>query len=126
MRHSITHITEILLGAVLTGLGLIYLISQYKALSDLADMLTEKITENSRIIPQYSNSNPDLVTEAELYSAIMGYRDYPVMIDGNLIPAEGQDYELYFSYIREGLYKKEYRFDEDRNIIMIKYSHTET
>lgn len=122
MRNSVINVIEMLIGSILIGLGLIYLMSQYKALSELTDTLTEKITKDDKIIRQYNNNALDQVTHAELCAAIMGYREYPIMVDDNLIPSDGQDYELYFSYVKTGLYKKEYLYDDNRNIIMLIFT----
>lgn len=126
MRNSVINIIETIIGAVLVGLGLIYLMSQYKVLSGLSNILTEKIIEDNKVFQQYNISDIDRVTHGEIYAAIMGYREYPIMVDNNLIPEDGQDYELYFSYIRNGLYQKQYQYDETRNIVMILYSYLGT
>ena len=122
MRNSVINVIEMLIGSILIGLGLIYLMSQYKALSGLTDILTGKIIEDDKIIRQYSKSALDRVTHAELCASIMGYREYPIMVDDNLIPTDRQDYELYFSYIKTGVYKKENLYDDNRNIIMLKFT----
>ena len=44
------------------------------------------------------------------------------MIDDNIIPLKGQDYELYFIY-KDCSYRKEYQYDAYRNIEMIVYTY---
>jgi len=113
---------EMLIGAVLFGLSLIYLMTHYKALSGLTNLLTEEAIKDNSAIQQYNSNALDQVNHAEIYAAIMGYREYPIMVDDNLIPVNGDEYELYFSYIKNGLYKKQYQYDANRNIEMIVYS----
>jgi len=123
MRNSVINVMEMLTGTIIFGLGLIYLAYQYEALSGLTERLTEKSTEDKNVIQQYNINTMGNVTHAEIYAAIMGYREYPIMVDNNIIPAAGSDYELYFSYIKKGLYKKQYKYDENRNIEIILYSY---
>ena len=44
-----------------------------------------KIIEDDKIIRQYKLGE-DKVKDLEVYGAIMGYREYPIMVDGKLIP----------------------------------------
>ncbi len=126
MRNTVTNVIELLIGGILIGLGLLYLSSQYKALSRLTEIISKDIIEDNKLYPQYSFTNTNQVTDGELYSAIMGPREYPIMVDENPIPANGHDYGLYFTYIKTGDYKKEYYYDESRNIIMVVYSYLNT
>lgn len=122
MQRSVTHIIEIIVGAILIGLGLLYLSSQYRVLSNLTDIVTLNITEDTKVIQQYDNANILHVSDKDVYTAIMGYRDYPIMVDDNVvIPLIGQDFDVYFSYIKEGRYIKDYSYNEDRNIVMILF-----
>lgn len=123
MQRSITHVIEIIIGAILIGLGLLYLSSQYRVLSNLMDIVTISITEDNKIHQQYDNTNILQVTDKDVYTAIMGYREYPIMVDDNVVLLKVQDYELYFSYIKEGNYRKDYRYDANRNIVMILFSY---
>lgn len=126
MRNSVTNVIELLIGAILIGLGLLYLTSQYKALSRLTDIITQETIEDSNVFQQYSDITIKQISNDEVYAAIMGYREYPIMVDDNLIPQNGQDYELYFSYIKNGIYIKKYQYDSNRNILMIVFSHLST
>ena len=126
MRSSVLNVIEVLIGAILTCLGLIYLMTQYKALSKMTDMLNEKIIEDHKIIQQYNPNTEEHATHSEIIAAIIGYREYPIMVNNNLIPVDGKDYDLYFSYIRNGLYKKGYKFDDNRKITMIIFTSIST
>lgn len=123
MRNSVTHAIELLIGAILIGLGLLYLMSQYRVLSRLSDVITQDIIEDSNVFQQHSNIYIQKISHEEIYAVIMGYRDYPIMIDKNVVPQNELDYELYFSYIKDGYYQKEYSYDENRNLIIIKFSY---
>lgn len=123
MRNTVTKVIELLIGATLIGLGLLYLTSQYRALSKLTEIITLEIIDDSNVVQQYSDINPELVTDSELYATIMGYREYPIMVNENLVPLHGQDYNLYFSYIKKGYYIKNYQYNANRDITMIIFSH---
>jgi len=126
MRNTVQNVIEMLTGAILIGLGLIYLAYQYKSISKLTDRLTQEITEDKNIIKQSNTVAIDKVTGEEICAAIMGYRDYPIMVDGYLIPIDGYDFEAYFSYIKDGIYKKQYNYNDNRKITMIIYTYTGT
>ncbi|NLJ95740.1 MAG: hypothetical protein GX321_01190 [Clostridiales bacterium] len=123
MQKNVTHIIEMLIGAILIGLGLLYLTWQQRALTRLMDAISLDIVQDSCVIQQYNNTNIMQVTDKDVYVAIIGYRQCPIMVDANVIPLYGQDYELYFSYIKKGNYKKDYSYDADRNIIMIHFTY---
>ncbi|NLL73642.1 MAG: hypothetical protein GX237_08965 [Clostridiales bacterium] len=123
MQKAFSHITEILIGTILIGLGFVYLTLQFRALSHLTDIITYKIIEDGNLFGQYNDIKLDYVTDKDLYAILMGYREYPIRIDSNLVPISGQDYQLYFSYIKEGNYIKDYKYDEDGHIIMIEFTY---
>lgn len=123
MHKNVTHIIEMLIGAILIGLGLLYLSSQYRTLSRLTDVMSQETIKDNNVLQQYNNTDILQVTDKDVYAAIIGYREYPMMVDANVIPLIGKDYGLYFSYVRNGNYKKDYRYDADRNIIMILFTY---
>lgn len=122
MRNAVTNIIELLIGAFLIGVSLLYLVLQYRALSNLTDIVTTSVLDESNVFQQFTSITMDQFTNEELYAAIMGYREYPIMVNENIIPIAGHDYEDYMSYIEDGIYKKEYRYDMERNIIMITFT----
>lgn len=123
MRDSVIHVVELILGALLIGLGLLYLVSQQRSLSELTDLVTEQIIEDKNIYQQFNLMDINQASDKEVYAAIMGYREYPIMVNGFVIPSEGYDYELYFSHIRKGTYRKEYQYETNRRIAMIIYTY---
>ncbi|CRZ33733.1 hypothetical protein DFR55_1229 [Herbinix hemicellulosilytica] len=122
MREAVSNIVEMITGSVIISLGLIYLIFQYNTISSLTENIIKNVTEDKKFFQQYNTVDINTVSEEEIYAAIMGYREYPIMVNGSLIPPDGQDYNVYFSNIKKGLYNKEYRYDDNRNITMIIYS----
>lgn len=123
MRSSAMNVIELLIGAILIGLGLIYLSSQYRSLFNLTDIISREIIEDSNLYQQYNDISINKISSDEVYAAIMGDREYPIMVDEFIIPQNGQSYQLYFTYIKNGAYLKEYRHDKNRNIIMIVFSY---
>lgn len=123
MGKTVTNIIEMILGAVLISLSLIYLISQYFALQSLIDIISQDIINDSGIYQQYSLVDMVQVSDEELCATIMGYREYPIMVDENLILANEYDYKKILEYVKAGQYTKEYNYDDDRKIIMIRYSY---
>lgn len=123
MKNTVTNTIELLVGALLMGLGLLYLASQYRVLSKLTDTIVNETIEDSNVYQQYNNIAMDQLTESEVYAAIMGYREYPIMVDENLVPLHGQDYNLYFSYVKKGYYIKNYQYDANRNITIVIFSY---
>ena len=81
MRNSVVHVIELLLGALLLGLGLLYLESQYRALSRLSDATTLSKIEDKHIFEQCGLTDINQVSDKEVYAAIAGYRQYPIMVD---------------------------------------------
>jgi hypothetical protein len=92
-------------------------------LTGLRDIISLQIIEDKKVYQQYYPATTMLISDEDLYASLMGYREYPIMIDDNIIPLKGQDYELYFTYIRTGSYRKEYQYDAYRNIEMIVYTY---
>lgn len=122
MRNSILNVIEMIIGVILFGLGLIFLISNQKALSKVTKKINIEIIEKENLIMQSNVVDTEIALHTEIIAAIMGYKDYPIMVDNNVIPSNGQDYEKYFSYVKNGYYEKTYKLDEERNIEMIIYT----
>jgi hypothetical protein len=112
-------------GAILLLFGLIYLVSQEKTLNRLIDIVNTSVVEREDIYQQSSDIDVDLIRSDVLYAILMGYREYPILIDGTRIEVDGSDYEYYFSLIRKGYYSKSYQLDIDYNILQVNYVYTE-
>lgn len=126
MRDSIIHVIELILGALLLGLGLLYLMSQYRVLNRLTDNIRLQTIGDRSVYQQYNLVNTMQISDEDVYATIMGYREYPIMVDDNIVPLNGHDYELYFTFIKDGYYKKEYRYEVGRHISMILYTYIGT
>jgi hypothetical protein len=123
MREVYVNIIEIILGAVLIGLGLLYLGAQSSTLQSLVDKISQDLINDRSIYKQYTRANIDQVSDGDLCAAIMGYREIPLMIDEYMIYVGDYDYKKIFTYIKTGHYKKEYIYDDSRTITMIRYSY---
>jgi hypothetical protein len=121
MNRSYTNVFEILVGSVLIGLGLLHLTSQYRSLLSLNERISLEIIDDKYLYQENNIPKMDRINSEELCATIMGYREYPIMIDDKLIKLDESDYETYLTYIKKGQYKKEYQYDESRHLIMILY-----
>lgn len=126
MRSGLVHIFEMMIGAILLAFGLYYLVSQVRTMNLMIDTVSNDVLENRDIYCQSNDMTIYEVSDEELNAVIMGYREYPIIIDGNLVHAEGTDYETYLSYISSSSYAKRYIYDSQRNIKQIVFSHRGT
>lgn len=124
MRHSITTLIEMVVGGILLGLGLLYLISQEKAVERLIEVANEQVLREEEISEQSFAIGTNLVSDDELYAILMGYREYPIVIDGSVIPTDGADYTDYFTLIHNGVYIKSYVYDVDHDIVQIIFTYS--
>lgn len=124
MRHTISNFTEMLLGAIIFGFGLLYLSSQEKTVDRLIDVANERVMEMGGLDQKHNGIDWDHVSTEELYAVVMGYREYPITIDENVIPPYGNDYEEYFELIRDGNYTKRYVYDTQRTLIRIEFMYS--
>jgi hypothetical protein len=123
MRYSVIHVIELILGALLIGIGLLYLVSQQRSLTRLTDIITLQTIGDDNVYQQYNLITGWQVSDEEVCATIMGYREYPIMVDDKMVPLNGYDYGLYFTYIRDGYYKKEYQYEVNRQIVIILYTY---
>ena len=126
MRNSMFHLVEMMVGGILFALALIYLTKQEKTLNGLVNVVNQNVLEPKEIYQQYKDNDASVVSSSELYAIVMGYREYPITINGYIVDANGENYEIYFSWIKKGSYQKNYDFDEDHEIIWVNYSYTGT
>lgn len=124
MQRITAEIYEIVTGAVLLGLGLLYLTYRSNLADRYVAAVENEILENGDLYQEYSTVDLNLISSNELYAIIMGNREFPVIIDGNIIETDGNDYETYFSYIKEGYYRKTYNYDEKHNIKQIVFTYS--
>lgn len=123
MRQSIIHIIEMILGAGILALGLFYLVFQNRSTDKLIDEVNKRVINEESLYLQSGTMNSNQISDDELIAMIIGYREYPIIIDSHLIAVDGIEYAEYLSYVRSGIYTKTYIFDADHNIIQVVYSY---
>lgn len=123
MHRATVKAYEMVIGAVIFGLGLLYLNSQSKAADRLVRLAKEELLKERDLYRQYSDIDINLVSCEELYAAVMGERTLSIAIDGMLIKPDSNDYEQYFSYIKAGRYRKSYGYDDNHNIMQVIYEY---
>ncbi len=121
-----TNLIETLLGAIILGLGLVYLAAQYQGTEKLSSIALEIELGNENLYQQYHKNSIRQISMEELYSVLIGFREYPISIDGTLIAPDDMDYTKYISLIKEGYYTKSYLYNDTRDIIMILYTYAGT
>lgn len=126
MRSGLIHIFEMMIGAILLAFGLYYLVSQVRTMNLMIDKVGNEVIENRDIYCQSNEITIYEVSDEELNAIIMGYREYPILIDGNLIKTEGTDYQTYSSYITASCYLKSYIYDSQHYIKQIVFNHKGT
>lgn len=108
-------------------LGLSYLKLQTETTNLFTEQIADQVADgNNNVYQQSSDVNRSIVSEEELYAMIMGYRDYPIIIDGKEISTEGDDVETYIAYLADGLYLKKYRYNSNHEIEKIIVTYTGT
>lgn len=122
MRISI-HFCEITVGALLFGIGLLYLTTHFQTLEKLTEAVKREILVEGDLYQQYTDVLLNQVSEEELYALVMGYREYPIVIEDTVIYPENMETEVYFPLIKDGLYKKEYVYDINHNITKIVFTY---
>lgn len=110
-------------GVILLAFGLLYLFGQERSLNRLIDTVNDKVVETKDIYQQDNDVKTNIVTDENLYAIVMGYREYPITIDGTEISKEGIDYDYYFTLIKSGSYQKSYDFDAVHNITKVNYTY---
>lgn len=123
MQRISTEMHDLITGAIIFSLGLLLLTFYSKSTERLIKAVEGQLLEQGYLYQQCSNTDINLISDDELYPVIMGSSEYPVVIDGNIIDVGGNDYELYFSFIKDGYYKKSYIYDGGHKIIQIVYSY---
>ena len=121
MRLPVIHLIEVITGGVLIILGLIYLSAQAQVTDRMTAVVYKTLMEDENIYQQELGRNIDLITDEQLISIMMGYREYAIMIDGVTIPADNHDPEAYLALIKAGNYTKSYQCDINNDIVTISY-----
>lgn len=123
MRNSYIHMMEMIFAVILFAFGLIYLHEQEKSLNHLINMVNDEVIETKDIYQQRNEIDLNVLSDENLYAIIMGYREYPIIINKTEISMDGTDYDYYFTLIKEGNYQRSYEYDAVHNIIKVIYTH---
>jgi hypothetical protein len=129
MRGAFLHLIELICGIILLAFGLIHLFGQEKALNRLIATVNNDIVRTEGIAAQGLDAvmmNANIISDEMLYAIVMGYREYPIIINGTEIATDGMEYEYYFTLIKAGSYQRSYVFDEMHNIRKVNYTYIGT
>ncbi len=126
MQSVIIRFFEMIIGALVLSVGLIYLLFQVKTMNQTTEFICDEVISNTDIYQQSNDISIHKVSDTELYAIIMGYREYPIIIEGHLIDPDGTDYETYISYIRDDYYWKSYEYDTEHLIRQIVFTNIGT
>lgn len=119
-----TNVLEIVMGAILLGLGLLYLMSQYSAEMKLIHIAMSNELETTDVYQQVNDTDSNFVSGSELLTVLIGYRDYPVVVDGKTVNPEDVNYEEYISLVKDGYYSKSYEYNTSHEICKVIYTHS--
>ncbi len=123
MRNTVIHALEMIFGAILLVSGLFYLMQREKSLDILIDAISEKIIGTDNLRQEYNATDLSRISDEALCAIVMGYREYPITIDGMLMEEEEHDYESYFRLIKAGYYQKGYQYDSEHKIKQVDYEY---
>lgn len=115
-----------IIGAVIFALGMVFLLSNEVTLNKLTDIVNDKVIESGKILQQKNDIDIHLIPDEELYATVIGYREYPITIDGTVIEKEDTEYENYVALIKDGYYMKSYNYDTAHNICSVIFTYTGT
>lgn len=117
-----SHMLEMVIGILLFGAALFYLTAQTVAVDQLTKKVRDMALENNELYQQYNDTNINYVSDEELYAIMMGYREYPIVIDGVIMNTDVENYEEYISLIKDGNYRKSYQCDSENEITQIIFT----
>lgn len=123
MNNGVEHTLEIIIGTTLFVLAMIVLTSQKRELNRLTDLVQENLIRRDTIYQQEKEIDSLYVSHTHLYAIMMGYREYPIVIEDVLVEANDTDYETIISLIKEGNYEKHYEFNEYHEIQSICFRY---
>lgn len=123
MRFPAINVLETIVGGLLIVLGMAYMYAQSQSVDKLTNIVNEAMIKDEHIYQQNNSVNINKISDDELYAVMMGYREYPIFIDGVSISTDSNDFDYYSSLIKEGYYTKSYQCDSNNNITQIIYTY---
>lgn len=117
------HLLELLIIIFIFGAGMLFLSNEYAVTKKLTDAFSSQILDEDYLYQQYNTLTTDNVSDEELCAVIMGYREYPMIIDGVIMKTNDENLEDYLDLIQPGYYKKSYQTDSNHEITNIIYTY---
>jgi hypothetical protein len=103
-------------------IGISFLIYQTRMVTDTYDVIRNQIKEDE-LYPQYNQIDLEEISYAELIATLLDRLEYDIVVDGVLINHTEHDMDKISEYnLNQGMYLKEYQYDENGNIILITYT----
>ena len=125
MKNTVIHMMEMIVGAIILALGLFYLGKQDEDLNHLVNAVTGRILGTDNLKQDFNLIDLRQISDEALYAIVMGYREYPITIDGVLIKEDENEYEYYFTLIKDGYYNKNYEYEDgSHRIKQVNFIHT--
>lgn len=126
MKNAAGHVFEMIIGAIVFALGMVFLLANEELVNKLTDNVNDAVIDNKELYQQDYRTDINLITDEELCAIVIGYREYPITIDGTVIHKENIEYEDYVALITEGYYIRSYDFDTAHNICGVIFTYTGT
>ena len=123
MAYIRNHIMELLVGFLMFGIGLMYLNREYLIVKELTNIVSDKVLDSQELYQQHNTESLKQMSSKELCAIVMGYREYPIVIDGTIMGIDAENYEDYLAIIQNGYYAKSYEYDSENKIIRIVYHY---
>lgn len=117
-------IVDFMIGVVIFGSALLYLFAQYRTNEYFNNVLEDQVLEQKNLYQQTSDVTINLISDEEMKSIIMGYREYPIVLEGTMITTDDMDFDKNLLLIKDDLYIKSYKCNTDNEIIQIIYNST--
>lgn len=119
---------KLLIGAasgLVLCIGLYLLIFETRIVSNMFDVVRDQM-KDEELYQQYYAEDVEEVPYAELVATLINVLEYDIVIDGKLIKRNEHDIDKIAGYsLKEGIYRKEYQYDESGNITLITYTSKE-
>ena len=116
IRFPAIHLIEVIFGGLLLITGISYLSVQSRAIDHMSELVLKSMLIDKAIYQQANVSNINVITDEQLIAVVMGYREYPISIDGTTLTIEQNDFDTYLPFIQDGYYSKSYEFDINNDI----------
>lgn len=108
--------------AIVFCIGIYLMFTMTDTYNDTVNQTREKI-KNKELYQQENTKDREIITSGELIASLFYPLEYDIMIDGLLIEKTYYNLDDISGYnIKSCNYKKEYKYDDEGNIVMIIYT----